>query len=68
MGAKPEHEICVFVPAGERRVKILVFVHNPQELESVRVCGVSHARIQQTIADTIFVIPKDRKRRRSPTP
>lgn len=61
---KPEHQIDVFVPAGETRVAIFVFVERLHELQTVRIQGLSKARLQQTQLDTVFVVPKERKRKR----
>ena len=62
---KPEHQIDVYVPAGETRVAICVFVHRLNVLETVRIQGLSHARLQQTQLDTVFVVPRPRKPRKS---
>lgn len=61
---KPEHRINVHVPAGETRVSVAIFVSRLDELEQVRIQGISGALIQQTRLDTVFVIPR-RKRRRA---
>jgi hypothetical protein len=61
---KPEHQIDVFVPAGETRVAICVFVERLHELQTVRIQGLSNARLQQTQLDTVFVVPKERKKRK----
>jgi hypothetical protein len=63
---KPEHQIDVFVPAGTTRVAICVFVHRLNELEAVRIQGLSHARLQQTQLDTVFVVPKPKKPKKPP--
>jgi len=61
---KSECRLDVFVPAGETRVAICVFVSRLDELEQVRIQGISGALIQQTQADTVFVIQKRRKARK----
>lgn len=61
---KYEHQIDVYVPAGETRVAIRIFVSRLDELEQVRVQGISGALIQQTRIDTVFVIPRRRKPRK----
>lgn len=66
MSKQPEHEVNVTVPAGETRLSISIFVNRLDELREVRIRGLSNALIQQTMLDTVFVIPKRRERKVKP--
>lgn len=61
MSARDEHRINVVVPEGATRVAICILASAPGEVRQVRIQGVSHALIQQTQLDTVFVIPKRRQ-------
>lgn len=66
MSRQPEHRVNITVPAGETRLCICIFVNRLDELREVRLRGLSDAMIQQTMLDTVFVIPKRRERKVKP--